>query len=283
MEENGKLNDVFNEGENSQDSEKKSEYSQEGTNRDETSTQLDESSQLSQENESKDEQKDAGEEVEEEKYDDSEINAKNLEILHSDINYGIVLAFIDKFGKHFSFKEIKFDQFEQNIINIRSLNKNLSDIFLNLLRNLSFGKYVRKEKFDYYMTKFTNRFSHDDALEIEKSGYAKLKIESKITIIKNLLESQFDENQKLKQIIAEQTPDQNSLRTEPSGKDLNGLWYFVYMDSECSVRVFSINHREINEDLTSWKLVAKNLNDLKLLVEQLSTEPALEKLRSCKS
>lgn len=122
MEENREQqNDTANDEENSQDSEeKKSEHGQTGSNKEETSTQLDESSQISQENESKEEQKDAVEENQEEKFDDTEINAKNLEILHNDINYGIVLAFIEKFGKHFSFKEIKFEDFEKSLISIRN-------------------------------------------------------------------------------------------------------------------------------------------------------------------
>lgn len=118
MNENETLNNSINECENSQDSERKSECSQASSIHEEgTSSQLDENSQLSKENESRNEK---SENNQDEKYDDTEINAKNVEILHNDINYGIVLAFIDKFGKHFSFKEIKFDQFESSLINIRS-------------------------------------------------------------------------------------------------------------------------------------------------------------------
>ncbi|CAF0806440.1 unnamed protein product, partial [Brachionus calyciflorus] len=161
-------------------------------------------------------------------------------------------------------------------------NKKLSDFHLNLLRNLSFGKHVKKEKWDYYINKFVNRYSKEDAFEIEKNGYVNLAIESKILLVKNLLESQFDENQKLKQIIAEQTPEQDTIRSEPIGKDLYGFLYFFYMDSEYALRLFNVNYKDLHESQTSWKIVAKNLDDLKFLVAKLSTEPAVIKLRSSK-
>lgn len=117
MDLNENFNDTLNQSENSQDSLRKSESSQVGSIHEEgTSSQIDENSQVSKENESREGQI---ENFQEQKCDDTIINSKNIEILHSDINYGIVLAFIDKFGKHFSFKEIKFDQFDSSIINFR--------------------------------------------------------------------------------------------------------------------------------------------------------------------
>lgn len=79
-------------------------------------------------------------------------------------------------------------------------------------------------------------------------------VESKVFIIKNLLESQFDENSRLKQAIAEKfSYDSEDMRAVPTGTDSTGLTYWYFQDLECSVRVFT---HTVSDD-KSWKLIAK--------------------------
>jgi hypothetical protein len=110
---------------NTQDSQYKTEPSEHDSDT-ESNTQ---SSDSKDNDEARDDEKEEDEEKSEESkkepevtYDDREVNESNLQKLHNDINYGIVLAFVDKFGQHFSFKEILFDQFETGLINIRTCN-----------------------------------------------------------------------------------------------------------------------------------------------------------------
>lgn len=93
------------------------------------------------------------------------------------------------------------------------------------------------------------------------------------------MEAQFDENQKLRQNLAEQMPDVNEMRSKPTGRDKDGLVYWFFMDSEYSVRLFTQNSSD--KDGSSWKLATKDYKELKELVEKLAAEPLLEKLRSC--
>lgn len=79
-------------------------------------------------------------------------------------------------------------------------------------------------------------------------------VESKVVIIKNLLESQFDENSRLKQAIAEKSSfDAEDMRATPTGTDGTGLSYWYFQDMECSVRLFT---HTVNDD-KSWQLIAK--------------------------
>jgi hypothetical protein len=74
-----------------------------------------------------------------------------------------------------------------------------------------------------------------------------------VVIIKNLLESQFDENSRLKQAVAEKFYDSENMRAIPTGHDNTGLSYWYFQDMECAVRVFTHNANEEK----SWQLIAK--------------------------
>ena len=53
-----------------------------------------------------------------------------LDQMHSDINYGIILSFLDKFGKHLSIKEFAiFKNLESNLTN----TKNCIFVFFQIL------------------------------------------------------------------------------------------------------------------------------------------------------
>ena len=95
-----------------------------------------------------------------------------------------------------------------------------------------------------------------------------------------MLESQFDENQKFKQILVEQITDLNTLRSQPIGRDKDGYYYWFYMDKDYSIRIF--NYLSPDKEESAWKLVCKELEQFKELVEKLSAEPALAKLLKSK-
>jgi hypothetical protein len=123
---------------------------------------------------------------------------------------------------------------------------------MNLLRNLNCARHIKKDKWEFYLIKYVSKYSKADGMLIEKDGYLSCKVETKLTIIKHLLESQFDENNKLKQVIAELT-DLNSLRSMPIGRDNQGFTYWYFIDKDFSIRLFAQYHNEEN----SWKIVAK--------------------------
>jgi remodeling and spacing factor 1 len=94
--------------------------------------------------------------------------------------------------------------------------------------------------------------------ELEKSGgYLKCSIDLKLKLVNSLLETQFDENTKFKQILNEmQQTELDALRIKPLGKDKHGLHYWFYLDrQEGDFRFYT----QAADDLeaSSWKLVAK--------------------------
>jgi remodeling and spacing factor 1 len=100
-----------------------------------------------------------------------------------------------------------------------------------------------------------NRFSPVESEQLEKGGYLQCTVDLKLRIVKNLLESQFDENLKLRQRLVEKVSDLNTLRTLPLGRDTDNLLYYFFIDSQCTFRLFTQPLVDQNE--TSWTLVAK--------------------------
>ena len=154
------------------------------------------------------------------------------------------------------------------------------DFHINLLKNLHYGKNVKKDKWEHYLVRYVSKYSTKDSSQLEKNGYLSLDIDSKVLIIKNLLESQFDENVKFKQILIDKIVDLNSIRSTPLGRDKDGLLYWFFMDNEFTIRLYTQNSND--KDYKTWKLSVKELPELKDLIKRLNDEPALVKLRSSK-
>jgi hypothetical protein len=76
---------------------------------------------------------------------------KSLDALYANVNYAVVLAFLDKFGAHLQLKEFTFKNLECQLLNAKSISRKFFDFHLNLLKRLSFGKHVKKEKWEYYL------------------------------------------------------------------------------------------------------------------------------------
>lgn len=119
-----------------------------------------------------------------------------------------------------------------------------------------------------------NKISSDDGKVIERQGFAAAPIQTKLKVVKDLLEAQFDENVKFKQTLAEQSVS-DAVRSQPTGRDLQHNDYWLFLDKEFVLRLFLHSN-------DTWKLIGKEMKELKELIEKLSSEPALVKLRNSK-
>jgi hypothetical protein len=153
---------------------------------------------------------------------------------------------------------------------------------------LNHGKQAKKDRLDYHLHKYMNRYglligSGDKTAEratADDLNYPALELTTKLRLVKCLLESQFDDNQKLKQSLTETLgTDLSSLRSLPMGRDKNALTYWLYMDAEFSLRVYTQQAGDVEGK--SWTLVAASLDELKQLVEKIAAEPSLARLKTC--
>ena len=78
-----------------------------------------------------------------------------------------------------------------------------------------------------------------------------LKLKSILFPNKNLFEAQFDDNMKFRQLLMEETKDLSYLRSKPIGRDKQGNFYWFFMDSNYTFRLFA------EFDNSDWKIIAK--------------------------
>ena len=69
------------------------------------------------------------------------------------------------------------------------------------------------------------------------------------------------------------------MRSQPIGRDKDGYVYWFFMDKDYSIRLFNQNSTDLE---STWKIVAKEVTELKDLIEKWSSDPALVKLKSSK-
>jgi hypothetical protein len=107
-----------------------------------------------------------------------------LDKLYSNVDYGTVLAFMDKFQSTLEVKDFTFDLFENSLVNQRTVGKKLIELMVRLLRNLNGCKLVKKDRWETFLVKFVSRFSIDESLLLEKDGFLQTPLEIKVEIFK---------------------------------------------------------------------------------------------------
>jgi len=109
-----------------------------------------------------------------------EEKTKILAQLHENVDYAIILAFLDKFAAHLSLKDLTFATLESYFTATKTLPRKLIDLHLKLMKNLPMGKHAKKDKWDYYLAKFVRRFSARDAQLIEDNAYLTCDVSFKV-------------------------------------------------------------------------------------------------------
>ena len=123
-------------------------------------------------------------------------------------------------------------------------------------------KSVATDKWERALIKFAHTYSTSDGWELERFGYRRVSLQLKCRILKNLIESQFDHNEKFKKEINSKTASE--LRRDPLGRDRLGNAYWYQIDDDANLRVY-----KEDPDEETWELVAQTEDELVKLVEQL--------------
>ncbi|XP_064214033.1 remodeling and spacing factor 1 isoform X2 [Tribolium castaneum] len=179
----------------------------------------------------------------------------------SDPNFAVICAFMEKFGTTCGLQSIDFLLLQEMLENTQEVPQELIDLHIKLLRKSR--KSVSNERWERAIIKFCHTFCSQDAWEIERFGYKKARLSSKIRVLKELLEMQFDYNTRFKAEINKMSAEE--LRSQPLGKDKQGHAYWYQDDINCQIRVY-----KEDPDEETWTLVAKDREGLVALMNELS-------------
>ncbi|XP_066138015.1 remodeling and spacing factor 1 isoform X1 [Euwallacea fornicatus] len=178
-----------------------------------------------------------------------------------DPNFAVICGFFEKFGQLVGITDIDFCDLQSMLENTEQVSPYLIDLHIKLLRKLK-KNVSPPERWEKFLIKFCHTFSRVDAWELERFGYKKAKVASKVRVLKELVEAQFDLNTKFKAEVNKLTSKE--LRSEPLGRDKFGNAYWFQNDENYQIRVY----REDLDD-EKWTLVAKDRSGLVSIISKL--------------
>ncbi|XP_053728745.1 remodeling and spacing factor 1 [Synchiropus splendidus] len=185
-------------------------------------------------------------------------------------SFAVVCSFLERYGAALDLPEMTFPEMEEYLRDKTTVPKPLIELHVKLLRKL--GKSVTPDRWEKYLAKMCQDLNSTWAWELEQNGYQEMSIECKSSILKYLCECQFDDNLKFKMAINEEEPEK--MRLQPIGRDRQGLMYWLQLDQEQNIRLYTEEQDDI--DGSTWQCIVRTRNDLadalELLKSQLSPE-----------
>ncbi|CAH1985868.1 unnamed protein product [Acanthoscelides obtectus] len=179
----------------------------------------------------------------------------------NDPNFAVICAFFEKFGENCALGPIDFAELQSMLENTDEVPPALANLLIKLMRKVK--KTVKPEKWEKALVGICHNFSSKDAWEIERFGFKKAKLSSKVRALKELLEMQFDFNAKFKGEVNKLAATE--LRSQPLGRDKSGHAYWFHSDHNFQIRVY----KEDLDDET-WTLIAKDRESLVSLITKLN-------------
>ena len=145
-------------------------------------------------------------------------------------NFAVVVDFIEKFGEHIGQKKIPIKDLQTMISsNDTEAHSDLIKLHTNLLRKTKLPKktLITKKTWENVLVLFcqTTGGMAEEGLELQKNGYSQLNLSLRLEILKTLMESQFDWNERIRMLVDDLPAE--TLRYEPTGRDIDGKIYWT--------------------------------------------------------
>uniref|UniRef100_A0A1A7XIU0 Remodeling and spacing factor 1 n=1 Tax=Iconisemion striatum TaxID=60296 RepID=A0A1A7XIU0_9TELE len=181
-------------------------------------------------------------------------------------SFAEVCSFMERYGPALDLPELTFLQMERYLRDTTAVPKPLVELHVKLLRKL--GRSVTTDRWEKYLAKVCQELNSTWAWELEQKGYQEMSMECKSSILKYLCECQFDENLKFKTFVNDEDPDK--MRLQPVGRDRQGLMYWLQLDHEQNIRLFTEEQDDL--DGSTWKCIVRTRNDLAEALELLKAQ-----------
>nr|CAD2204423.1 unnamed protein product [Meloidogyne enterolobii] len=214
------------------------------------------------------------------KLDDENIDNQNEEemdviehldssLLYQNPTFAEICSFFNTFTHLLGLKPIsiaKLDKFFCTLIN-GDVDPELVDLHVTLMRKI-YLKSARADKWDKALQKFSAICPglDNESRQLQRHHYVDISIDTKLSLLKALCDSQFECNAKFKENISN-TFRNCELRIAPFGRDKVGLIYYLQIDCDLDLRVYTEEPED--EAGTSWALRAKNETELIELINSL--------------
>lgn len=174
--------------------------------------------------------------------------------------FAVICSFLSQFGDKMDLT-LDIEQLKSSIENQENLDESLIDIHVKLIKKIR--RYFVRDQWQKTLIKYACEYSYEHAYEIESLGYLKTRPSVKLTLLRRLLDAQFDSDQKFKAALS--SCEAGELRILPMGRDIHGNTYWDRLDNEGNFRIF----QEEPLDYKQWKTVCKDIDELGNLISKL--------------
>nr|CAD2188537.1 unnamed protein product [Meloidogyne enterolobii] len=190
-------------------------------------------------------------------------------LLYQNPTFAEICSFFNSFTHLLGLKPIsiaKLDKFFCTLIN-GDVDSELIDLHVTLMRKI-YLKSARADKWEKALQKFSAICPglDNESRQLQRHHYVDISIDTKLSLLKALCDSQFECNAKFKENISN-TFRNCELRIAPFGRDKVGLIYYLQIDCDLDLRVYTEEPED--EAGTSWALRARNETELIDLINSL--------------
>ena len=189
------------------------------------------------------------------------------DLCDSNPDFAVICSFIDRFGDKIDI-ELDIERLKIGIEERDLIDEGLIDIHVKLIKKIR--RYFVRDQWEKALIRYAAEYSYEDSWEIERLGYLKTRPSVKLELLRRLLDSQFEHDQKFKALV--NSLESNDLRPQPTGRDIGGNTYWHNTDREGNLRVF----QEEPLDYKSWKAVCKSSAELAQLIDKLESNRDLK-------